>query len=88
MGNWFVATHPSAMLRSNLLLGRAQAGDGRLTLFNNKLSLRQPQTAAPEERSLGSRAECIDVLADGFGLQLDAPDLDAVMAVIERHAAR
>lgn len=87
MGNWFVATHPSAMLRSNLLLGRAQAGGGRLTLFNDKLSLRQPQTAVPEERSLRSRAECIDVLADGFGLRLDAPDLDTVMAVIERHAA-
>ena len=87
MGNWFVATHPGAMLRNNLLLGRAQAGGGRLTLFNDKLSLRLPQTAAPEERSLGSRADCIDVLADGFGLRLDAPDLDAVMAVIERPAA-
>ena len=87
MGNWFVATHPGGMLRSNLLLGRAQPGGGRLTLFNDKLALRQPQTAAPAERSLGSRAECIDVLADGFGLQLDAPDLDAVMAVIERRAA-
>ena len=86
MGNWFVATHPGGLLRSNLLLGRAQAGGGRLTLFNDKLTLRQPQTAAPEERSLRTRAEAVDVLADGFGLQLEAAELDAVMSVIERNA--
>ncbi len=86
MGNWFVATHPSGLLRNNLLLGRAQHGGGRLTLFNDKLALRQPQTAVPDERVLATRAEFADVLADGFGLQLASTDLDAVMAVIERHA--
>ncbi len=80
MANWFVATNPKAMLRHNLLVARSVPG-GRLTLFNNKLSLRK-STAEPEETTLGTRAEFADALADAFGLQIDAGDLDAVMAVI------
>ena len=86
MGNWFVATHPGGFLRNNLLVGRAQQGGARLTLFNDKLELRQPQTAAPEQRRLATRAEFADVLADGFGLRLATVELDAVMAAAERHA--
>ncbi len=87
MGNWFVATHPSGFLRNNLLLGRAQPRGGRLTLFNDTLTLRSPQTAAPEERRLHTHAEFADVLAGGFGLRLDAADLDAVVATAQRQAA-
>lgn len=83
MGNWFVATHPKAMLRQNLLMARSTPG-GRLTLFNNKLSLRNGTKAPSEERALGSRAEFADVFRDAFGLQIDDADLDAVMAVLER----
>jgi N-hydroxyarylamine O-acetyltransferase len=85
MGNWFVATHPKAMLRQNLLVARSVQG-GRLTLFNNKLSLRKPALASPDEQTLLTRAEFADVLADGFGLQIDEADLDAVMAAVERRA--
>jgi len=84
MANWFVATNPKAMLRHNLLVARSVLG-GRLTLFNNKLSLRK-STAQPEETTLGTRAEFADTLADAFGLQIDAGDLDAVMAVIDDKA--
>jgi N-hydroxyarylamine O-acetyltransferase len=84
MGNWFVATHPKAMLRQNLLVARSTPG-GRLTLFNNKLSLRNA-TTRPEEKIVGSRGELADVLADGFGLEIDAADLDAVAAVVQRQA--
>ena len=83
MGNWFVATHPGSMLGKNLLVGRAIAG-GRLRLFNRRLSTFKPECAAPTERDLQSRAEFADVLADGFGLDIAAADLDAVMAAIER----
>jgi len=86
MGNWFVATHPKAMLRQNLLVARSTQA-GRLTLFNNKLSLRKGTTAGPEDTTLAARAEFADALADGFGLQVGDADLDAVMAVIERQAA-
>jgi arylamine N-acetyltransferase len=83
MGNWFVATHPKSMLSHNLLLGRAIEG-GRLRLFNRRLSAFQPQSAAPVERELQTRAEFADVLADGFGLDVAPADLDAVMAALDR----
>ena len=83
MGNWFVATHPKSMLGHNLLVGRAIAG-GRLRLFNRRLSRFEPEFAAPIERDLHTRAEFADVLGDGFGLDLAAADLDAVMAALDR----
>jgi N-hydroxyarylamine O-acetyltransferase len=86
MGNWFVATHPKAMLGQNLLVARSVKG-GRLTLFNDKLSLRKPAFAPPEEQAIGTRGEFADVLADEFGLLVDEADLDAVMAALERRAA-
>jgi N-hydroxyarylamine O-acetyltransferase len=83
MGNWCVATHPKSMLSHNLLMGRAIHG-GRLRLFNRRLSTFRPQSAAPVERTLQSRAEFADVLADGFGLDVAPADLDAVMAALDR----
>jgi len=83
MGNWFVATWPQSMLAANLLVGRAIEG-GRLRLFNRRLSIFRPETAAPEERDLQARAEFADVLADGFGLDIAPADLDAVMAALDR----
>jgi len=82
MGNWFVATHPQAFLRQNLLVARSTPR-GRLTLFNDTLTLRRPALAPPEERRLGSRSELADALADEFGLRIDDRDLDAVAAVVE-----
>ena len=85
MGNWFVATHPKSMLAHNLLLGRAIEG-GRLRLFNHRLSTFRPQSAAPVEQTLQTRAEFADALADGFGLDVAPADLDAVMATLDRLA--
>jgi N-hydroxyarylamine O-acetyltransferase len=82
MGNWFVATFPTAFLRQNLLVARSTSR-GRLTLFNDTLTLRRPALAPPEERKLGSRSELADALADEFGLRIDDRDLDAVAAVVE-----
>jgi N-hydroxyarylamine O-acetyltransferase len=83
MGNWFVATWPQSKLAHNLLVGRAIDG-GRLRLFNRTLSAFQPESAAPVERELQTRAEFADVLADGFGLDVAPADLDGVMAAIDR----
>ena len=83
MGNWFVATWPKSMLAANLLVGRAIEG-GRLRLFNRRLSAFRPETAAPVERDLHTRAEFADVLADGFGLDVAPAELDAVMAALDR----
>ena len=81
IGNWYVATHAKSMLRQNLLVARAVPG-GRLTLFNRQLTLRRPATAAPIERTLATRTEIEDVLAQEFDLQIDAADLDAVMRIV------
>ena len=83
MGNWFVATYPKSMLASNLLVARAIDG-GRLRLFNHRLSTFRPESAAPVEQGLQTRAEFADVLADGFGLDIAPADLDAVMAALDR----
>ena len=86
MGNWWVATHPRALLRHNLLVARATPR-GRLTLYNDRLSLRRAGTAEPEEQAIATRAELAAVLADAFGLDLDPADVDAVQALLERRAA-
>jgi len=83
MANWFVATHPQAFLRQNLLVARSTPR-GRLTLFNDALTLRPPELAPPEERTLRSRSELADVLAGEFGLRIDDADLDAVAGIVER----
>jgi N-hydroxyarylamine O-acetyltransferase len=83
IGNWWVATHPTSMLANHLLVGRA-LDDGRLRLFDRKLSVFRPETAAPHEQVLQSRAELADALADGFGLDVTDADLDAVMTVLDR----
>ena len=83
IGNWWVATHPASMLANNLLVGRA-LDDGRLRLFNHRLSAFRPESAEPVEQLLQTRAEFADVLADGFGLDVADADLDAVMAALDR----
>jgi N-hydroxyarylamine O-acetyltransferase len=82
MANWWVATHPNAFLRHHLLVARSTPR-GRLTLFDDTLSLRSGAGARPEERRLATRAEIADALADAFGLAISDTDLDAVMRVLQ-----
>lgn len=82
MGNWFVATYPKAFLRQNLLVSRSTPR-GRLTLFNDTLTLRGPELAPDEDRTLRTRSELADALAHEFGLRIDDGDLDTVAAVVE-----
>jgi N-hydroxyarylamine O-acetyltransferase len=86
IGNWFVATSPKSMLRQNLLVARSTPR-GRLTLFNRELSLRAGDTDVPARRTLATRGELADALAEEFGLRLDAADLDAVMAILDAKLA-
>jgi len=85
MANWWVATHPDAFLRHNVLVARSEPR-GRLTLFNDRLSLRRSGAQPPEEQTLSTRAEFADALGDAFGLEIDTPDLEAVLATLERRA--
>jgi N-hydroxyarylamine O-acetyltransferase len=79
MGNWYVATHPAAMLGKNLLVARAVDG-GRLTLFNQLLSFRRITTGTIDQRTLATPAEFDEVLRGRFGLCIDAADLGSALA--------
>ncbi|HKX41862.1 MAG TPA: arylamine N-acetyltransferase [Burkholderiaceae bacterium] len=83
IGNWYVATHPKAMLGHNLLVSRAVDG-GRLTLFNHELTFRRAATDTLQQWTVRERDEFDEVLCDRFGLAVDAPDLDKVMGVLGR----
>ena len=83
MANWFVSTSPQATLQRNLIVSRPLASGARLALLNDRLTTRRTG-AKTERRRLANRAEFVDVLADGFGLDVPDADLDAALAVVER----
>jgi N-hydroxyarylamine O-acetyltransferase len=70
IGNWYVATHPSATLGCNLLVARFVDG-GRLTLFNRRLTFRRASTSTLEEQDLASPTTVETVLRERFGLAVD-----------------
>ncbi len=87
IGNWYAATHPGFPLAQNLALGRA-TDDARLILWNLQLTQRTHATGGTRESSLLSRAELADVLADGFGLELEHAEVDAAYAVARQATER
>ncbi|WP_077035651.1 arylamine N-acetyltransferase [Pelomonas sp. KK5] len=87
LGNWWVATHPSALMGRCLLVARSLDDGGRMTLFNRRLTIRQPLDGAPIERELRTDAEIADQLTGGFGLRLSAEDLSVVLAKLSLFAA-
>jgi N-hydroxyarylamine O-acetyltransferase len=84
MGNWYVATCPDSILKSNLVVSRPRPDGTRVALLNDRLTVRHGPLAGPERRLLTSRAEFADALADLFGLDIDDADLDAALHVVER----
>ncbi|HSI10824.1 MAG TPA: arylamine N-acetyltransferase [Chthoniobacter sp.] len=71
VANWFTSTHPNSHFKSNILVGRAAANGGRVTLLDNKLTIRDAGGNA-DTRMLGSKKELLAVLAEFFGLHLAA----------------
>jgi N-hydroxyarylamine O-acetyltransferase len=84
MGNWYVATCPDSILKSNLVVSRPRADGTRVALLNDQVTTRHGPLAAPVRRRLANRAEFADALADLFGLDIDDADLDAALHVVER----
>jgi N-hydroxyarylamine O-acetyltransferase len=84
--NWYVATWPGAMLRSNLVVSRPLPDGTRVALLNERLTVRPGGDGPPERRFLASRAEFVDVLADLFDLAVEDDELDAALGVVERAA--
>jgi N-hydroxyarylamine O-acetyltransferase len=81
--NWFTATRPNAMFAGNLIVTLPAPGVRR-TLFNRHFTERRTD-GGRERRVLRSRSDYAAVLRGVFGLILADADLDAIMAVVERH---
>lgn len=71
VANWFTSTHPNSHFKSNILVGRAAANGARVTLLDNKFTLRDENGKA-ETRMLASKQELLAVLAEYFGLHFAA----------------
>jgi N-hydroxyarylamine O-acetyltransferase len=82
IGNWYVATHPSATLGCNLLVARFVDG-GRLTLFNRRLTFRRASTSTLQEQDISSPTAVDKVLSERFGLAIDAADLQRALAKLQ-----
>jgi N-hydroxyarylamine O-acetyltransferase len=83
--NWFAATRPDSPYRNNLIAALPGADRTRLTLFNDRLSIRRADGEV-ERQLLASRDDHRAALADRFGLVLPEPDLGAAVAAMRERA--
>ncbi|MGH6878310.1 MAG: arylamine N-acetyltransferase family protein [Rhizomicrobium sp.] len=74
--NWYTSTYPSSRFVNNLVAARVTAG-GRLTLFNDELTLQRPD-GRREHRLLGGAAEVRDVLTRDFGIRIGRAEIDSI----------
>jgi N-hydroxyarylamine O-acetyltransferase len=87
IGNWFTATHPDSAFANNLIAARPGPGRTRLTLFNERLTVRHP-TGEAERRALQDAGEYRAVLADLFGLALSEAEIGAILDAVDRKGTR
>ncbi|MCA3192053.1 MULTISPECIES: arylamine N-acetyltransferase [unclassified Cupriavidus] len=76
--NWYVSTHPDSHFTQMLIAARTDASGARLSLGNGSLTERMPDGTVCKT-DLATANEAIDVLADRFGIRIDA-DLRAALA--------
>jgi N-hydroxyarylamine O-acetyltransferase len=82
--NWFAATRPDSPYRNNLIAALPGHDRTRLTLFNDRLTVRRADGEA-ERHKLAGLDDHRAALADRFGLALPERDLgEAVAAMRER----
>jgi N-hydroxyarylamine O-acetyltransferase len=87
IGNWFAATHPDSAFANNLIAARPGPDRTRLTLFNDRLSVRYV-TGEAERRILCQPGEFRDALADLFGLLLPAIEIDEILDAVARKGTK
>ena len=71
VANWYTSTHPGSHFKNRLIVARALADGGRVTLLNRELTVRAAGGHA-EVHVLASPDELLDVLAARFGLAFPA----------------
>jgi N-hydroxyarylamine O-acetyltransferase len=72
LANWYTSTHPQSIFRNGLLVARAAPAGRRVTLLDQKLTLRDANGHG-DTRLLTSNAELRQALAEHFDLHI-APD--------------
>lgn len=87
IANWFTATHPASAFANNLIAVRPGPDGTRLTLFNDRLTVRHA-TGAVDRRFLQNAGEYRAALADVFGLELSEVEVTAILDAIERKGTR
>ena len=83
IANWFTATHPASAFANNLIAVRPGPDGTRLTLFNDRLTVRHA-TGAVDRQFLQNAGEYRAALADVFGLELSEVEVTAILDAIER----
>ena len=84
IANWYTGTHPQSPYISNLIAASPGPGRTRLTLFNDRLTIRDAEGNAARQ-VLESEADFMRVLTDRFGIHLSEADLrQALGTVAER----
>jgi N-hydroxyarylamine O-acetyltransferase len=87
IANWFTATHPASAFANNLIVARPGPDRTRLTLFNDRLTVRHAAGEA-EQRFLQDAGEYRAALADIFGLVLSKVEVAAILDAIDRKGSR
>lgn len=71
LANWHTSAHPLSHFKNRLVAARSLPAGARRTLLNRELTDRA-RGGETTTRTVGSPAELLDVLADGFGLHFEA----------------
>jgi N-hydroxyarylamine O-acetyltransferase len=87
IANWFTATHPASAFANNLIVARPGPDRTRLTLFNDRLTVRHA-TGEAERRFLQGAGEYRDALTTVFGLVLSEVEVAAILDAIDRKGSR
>jgi N-hydroxyarylamine O-acetyltransferase len=87
IANWFTATHPASAFANNLIVARPGPDRTRLTLFNDRLTVRHIKGEV-ERRFLRDAGEYRAALVDVFGLVLSEVEVAAILDAIDRKGTR
>jgi len=87
IANWFTATHPASAFANNLIAARPGPNGTRLTLFNDRLTVRHAMGKAGR-RFLRDAGEYREALAEVFGLALSEAEVAAILDALDQKGTR
>ncbi len=87
IANWYTGTHPQSPYISNLIAAAPGPHRTRLTLFNDRLTIRDSDGSV-ERRILSSESDFQRVLIDHFGVHVSETDLRQALATVANRGWR